>query len=76
MLAIVQHEEEPARGERCDQRLDGRAVARVNLWRSSFSPRVVLYQKTFRSTGRHTLTIQVLAASGRLVAIDAFRVRR
>ncbi len=56
--------------------LDGRAVARVNLWRPSFVARAVLFQRTFRTAGRHTLTIQVLATpSHPYVAIDGFSVR-
>jgi hypothetical protein len=57
--------------------IDGRAVARVSLWRSSFLPQAVLFRRTFGSVGRHTITIRVLSAPGRqTVAIDGFDVRR
>jgi hypothetical protein len=50
-------------------------VARINLWQSSFVARSVLFRRTFRTTGRHTLTIKVLSAPGRqYVAIDGFTV--
>ncbi len=56
--------------------LDGRAVARVDLWRSSFVARAVLFKRTFHATGRHTLTIRVLSTpSHPCVAIDGFVVR-
>jgi hypothetical protein len=56
--------------------VDGHAVARVSLWRSSFDPRAVLFQRSFRTSGRHTLTIKVLSAPGhQTVAIDGFVVR-
>ena len=55
--------------------LDGRAVARVDLWRPSFVTRAVLYQHAFGSAGRHTLTIKVLSMpSHPCVAIDGFTV--
>ena len=56
--------------------LDGRAVARVDLWRPSFVTRAVLFSRSFRTAGRHTLTIQVLSTPSRpYVAIDGFVVR-
>ncbi len=56
--------------------LDGRAVARVDMWRSSFVARGVLYQHSFGATGRHTLTIKVLRTPNHpCVAIDGFTVR-
>ena len=56
--------------------IDGRAVARVSLWRSSFDPRALLFQRAFKTAGRHTLTIRVLSAPGHpTVAIDGFVVR-
>ena len=65
----------PTRG-RALVRIDGRAVARVSLWRTSFHPSTVLYRHGFRTAGRHSITIEVLAASGHpVVAIDTFRVR-
>ena len=65
----------PTRG-RAVVLVDGRAVARVNLWRSSFVPRAVVFKHTLKTAGRHTLTIKVLSAPGRqTVAIDGFIVR-
>ncbi len=56
--------------------IDGRAVTSVSLWRSSFVPRAVVFRRTFRATGRHTLTIRVLSSPGhQTVAIDGFIVR-
>jgi len=56
--------------------LDGKAVGRVSLWRSTFSPRTVLFNRTFKSAARHTLTIKVLADPGHpYVAIDEFVIR-
>ncbi len=56
--------------------LDGRAVARVDMWRSSFAPRTVLFKRSFRTSARHTLTIKVLSMpSHPFVAIDEFIVR-
>ena len=56
--------------------IDGRAVARVNLFRSTFVARAVLFRRSFDSPGRHTLTIKVLRAPGHQhVAIDGFTVR-
>ena len=65
----------PTRG-RAVVLIDGREVARVNLWRSSFVPRAVVFKRTFKTAGRHTLTIKVLSSPGRqTVAIDGFIVR-
>ena len=56
--------------------LDGRVVARVDMWRSSFVPHAVLFKHSFRTSGHHTLTIKVLSIpSHPYVAIDAFVVR-
>lgn len=56
--------------------VDGRAVARVNLHRSTFVARAVLFARTFRHAGKHTVTIKVLSSPGHpYVAIDAFTVR-
>jgi hypothetical protein len=55
--------------------LDGQAVARVDLWRSSFVARAELFRSSFGSVGRHTLTIEVLSMPSRpYVAIDGFIV--
>ena len=46
------------------------------MWRSSFVPRAVLFKRSFRTSGRHTLTIKVLSMPGHpYVAIDGFIVR-
>ena len=56
--------------------IDGHAVATISLWRSGFVPQVALFARTFRSVGRHTLTIQVLSSPGHpYVAIDGYVVR-
>jgi len=56
--------------------LDGRVVARVDMWRSSFVARAVLFKHSFGTTGRHTLTIKVLSTPHHpCVAIDGFSVR-
>jgi hypothetical protein len=56
--------------------IDGRVVARVSMRRASFVPRAVVFKRTFKSTGRHTLTIKVLSSPGhQTVAIDGFIVR-
>jgi hypothetical protein len=49
--------------------LDGRAVAKVDLRRSTFRARAVLFSKGFATAGKHTLRI-VVTSSGRPVAID------
>lgn len=65
----------PTRG-RAQVLIDGKAVATVNLWRSGFVPQVALFQKSFGSVARHTLTIRVLSSPGHpYVAIDGFVVR-
>ncbi len=56
--------------------VDGRAVARVDLGQSSFVARAVLFTHSFRTAGRHTLKIEVLATPGRpYVAIDELRIK-
>lgn len=56
--------------------IDGREVARVSMWRSSFDARAVLFEHSFASSGSHTLTIEVLSMpSHPYVAIDGFTVR-
>ena len=51
--------------------IDGVVVATVDTRRSSFKPRVTLFSKTWRRSGTHTITIEVVG-SGRPVAIDEF----
>lgn len=51
--------------------IDGVAVKTVNLKRSSFDPTTILYSASWKTAGRHTLEIEVIATPGhRLVAID------
>jgi hypothetical protein len=65
----------PTRG-RAQVLVDGRVVGSVDLWRSDFVARAVLFRRTFRQDGHHTLTIRVLASPGHQnVSIDAFAVR-
>ena len=65
----------PTRG-RAQVLLDGRTVATVSMWRSDFVARAVLFKRTFRTAGKHTLTIRVLSSPGHpYVAIDGFIVR-
>ena len=52
--------------------LDGRAVATIDLRRSDFDARRLLFARSF-TAGQHTLKIVVIS-SGRPVAIDDFRV--
>ena len=56
--------------------IDGRAVATVSLWRSDFVSQAVLFHRSFRSSGRHTVTVRVLSSPGHpFVAIDGFVIR-
>jgi hypothetical protein len=65
----------PTRG-RAVVLIDGRVVARVSLRNSTFIPRAVIFKRTFKASGRHTLTIKVLSSPGhQTVAIDGFIVR-
>lgn len=51
--------------------VDGVAQKTVDLTRSSFLPRALLYSRSWKTAGRHTVVIEVLATRGhRLVAID------
>jgi hypothetical protein len=51
--------------------IDGVAQKTVDLHRSSFQPRTLLYSRSWKSAGRHSLVIEVLSTRGhRLVAID------
>jgi hypothetical protein len=49
--------------------IDGKAVATVNLRRSGFRARSIVYSKAFKTAGTHTLKI-VVTSRGRPVAID------
>jgi hypothetical protein len=53
--------------------VDGKYVTTVNLRRSTFKARTLLFAKKFSSSGAHTLKI-VVTSSGRPVAIDNFIV--
>ena len=65
----------PTRG-RAKVLIDGKAVATVNLRASTFHPKEIVFSKRFATTGKHTITIEVLATAGRPnVSIDAFVVR-
>lgn len=55
--------------------VDGRAVTKVSLWRSSYDSHAVLFKRSFPTSGRHTLSIKVLSSAHPCVAIDAFVVR-
>ena len=51
--------------------VDGVVQKAVDLNRPSFRPRAVLYSRSWKATGRHSLTIEVLTTRGhKLVAID------
>jgi hypothetical protein len=53
--------------------IDGKAVGKVDLRKSTFHARSVLFSKAFSTAGKHTLQI-VVTSSGRPVAIDEFIV--
>jgi hypothetical protein len=64
----------PTRG-RARILLDGVAQKTVDLNRSSFRPRELLYSHSWASAGRHTMVIEVLSTRGhKLVAIDELLV--
>jgi Transglycosylase SLT domain len=55
--------------------IDGVVRETVDLTRSSFRPHALLYSRSWKSAGRHSLVIEVLATRGhRLVAIDELLV--
>ena len=57
--------------------IDGRAVGRVDMWHASFVSRAVLFTRSFKGIGQHTLTIRVLSTPGHpYVAIDGLIVKR
>jgi len=57
--------------------LDGRAFARVDLWRPTYVARSIVFRHAFHVAGRHTLTIRVLRMpSHPYVAIDELIVSR
>lgn len=66
----------PTRGQ-ARVSIDGDVVKVVNLHRSSFSSRTLIFAKAWSTVGRHTLTIQVIGTKGHpLVAIDELLVRK
>jgi hypothetical protein len=57
--------------------IDGEAVETVNLKRSTFDPSTVLYSASWKASGRHTFTIEVLDTKGHgPVAIDELVVTK
>ena len=55
--------------------VDGAYVKTVDLRSGSFDARDVLFRKSWKSSGEHTLTIEVVGTRGRpMVAIDEFAV--
>jgi transglycosylase-like protein len=55
--------------------IDGASVTTVDLYRRSFDPHEVLFSKSWKTAGKHTLVIQVVGTPGRpYVAIDGFGV--
>jgi Transglycosylase-like domain. len=51
--------------------VDGVAQTTIDLTRSSFRPRALLYSHSWKAVGRHSLVIEVIATRGhKLVAID------
>ena len=55
--------------------VDGKYLKTVDLYARSFTARKAVFSKSWASTGRHTLTIQVLGTAGHpYVAIDGFTV--
>jgi len=60
----------PTRG-RARVLIDGAVAATVDLNRPNFRPRELLYSTTWKTAGRHSLVIEVIATRGqKLVAID------
>jgi hypothetical protein len=55
--------------------IDGKPVAIVRSWASTFNPTGVLYKTSWSSTGQHSIAIVALGTAGHpMVAIDAFVV--
>jgi hypothetical protein len=51
--------------------IDGVAQKPIKLTRSTFRPRTLVYSHSWKTAGRHTLVVEVLATKGhKLVAID------
>jgi hypothetical protein len=64
----------PTRG-RARVAIDGKVVGTVDLRRSRFTPRVTIFDRSWKHVGTHTITITVVG-SGRPVAIDEFVITR
>jgi Transglycosylase-like domain len=55
--------------------IDGEYVKTVDLRRSAFDARAAIFRKAWSTSGKHTLTIEVVGTRGRpMVAIDEFTV--
>jgi hypothetical protein len=66
----------PTRGQ-ARVSIDGTYVRTVDLHRSGFRARALLYSASWSTAGRHTLTIEVVGTKGHpLVAIDELIVKR
>ena len=57
--------------------IDGTLVTTVDTWAASFRPTRVLFQRTWKSIGWHTISLVTSGTAGRpTVALDAFVQRR
>lgn len=66
----------PTRGQ-ARVSIDGAYVKTVNLHRTGFDARALVYSTSFATVGKHTLTIEVVGTKGHpLVAIDELVVKR
>jgi hypothetical protein len=64
----------PTRGK-ATVAVDGTVVATVDLRRGRFTARATLFERSWKQTGNHTVTITVVG-NGRPVAIDEFVITR
>jgi hypothetical protein len=66
----------PTRGQ-AKVYVDGRYVKTVDLRRTSFVARATLFRASWRTVGKHTLTIRVVGSKGHtMVAVDDFTILR
>ena len=66
----------PTRGQ-ARVSIDGRLVRTVDLHRTGFDPRALVFSNRWATSGRHTLTIEVVGTRGHpVVAIDELVIRR
>jgi hypothetical protein len=66
--------ESPGRG-RAEVWIDGVLAATIDTYRSTTTPRQVMFTRTFTTSGTHTIRMVVLGTSGRArVDLDAFLV--